>query len=83
MDWDKAKWNEFLDSIANIYQLTESQKQAFIARFKRDNLETNETDVVPDYSSINTFKKQLGEVYKKFSKDRADLNGPTRENLRF
>ncbi|MBD2482101.1 NB-ARC domain-containing protein [Planktothrix sp. FACHB-1365] len=79
MDWDKAKWDKFLDSIANTSELTEPQKEAFIARFKIDNGGKNEAQIADElHIGIETLKKRLAEVYKKFSKDRADLNGPTK-----
>ena len=79
MNFDKEDWDKFLDSIANLYELTEPQKEAFIARFKTENFGKTEAQIAVDlHISIDGFKKNLGLVYQKFSKDCDDLNGQTK-----
>lgn len=74
---ERNEWESFLQLRANQAKLTLAESEAFLLRFCQQNLDKEEKEIAEileqDRNSLNNFKKQMTEVYKKFSKRYLEL----------
>ncbi|MGD1700985.1 AAA family ATPase [Dapis sp. BLCC M229] len=64
-------WDDFLKNIAVDYKLTLAEQEFFLGRFKRINLEKDETEIcriVMGDDNEEAYKKRKSQVYRKFKK---------------
>jgi AAA-like domain len=72
-------WDNFLEKIAENYELEEDEREAFLTKFSERNQKKSEMTVAQELNvSLPTVKRRLGEVYKVFARICPELNTDTR-----